>query len=327
MHGIPPRTHKQFEDVVEARGVAAFRPDHGLQQFDVMLPHRRGKRRLARTHRVAIAPERIDLAVVGEQAERLGQRPARQRVGRIALVKDRHRGFEQRRAQIRVKRRQLRTDEERLVNDRAAGERAHKKRREIALSGAALDHAAREVQAALPRGRIERARRRADEQLANGRLAGAGERAEHGRVHRHDAPAKHRHAQAGERFFDDFDGAVESGAGRRQEEHAERDALTRGHAEQLVRDLCENAGAVARMVVRGGAAMGESRDGRQRHAEDVGAALAARASDESDPTGVALAPGVQQTKSPLCGGSGLGGSDCGSCHAIAPRRSLGRPYS
>ena len=258
-----------------------------------MFPHRRGKRRLARAHRVAIAPERIDLAVVGEQAERLGQRPAGQRVGRIALVKDRHRGFEQRRAQIRVKRRQLRADEERLVDDGAAGERAHEKRREIARCGAALDDAAREVQAALPRGRIERAGRRSDEQLANGRLAGAGERAEHGRVDRHDAPTEHGHAEAGERLFDDLDGAAEGRARRRQEEHAERDALTRRHAEQLVRDLGEDAGAVAGVVVRSGAAVGESRHGRQRHRQDVVTADAVGARGKADPAGVALAPGIE----------------------------------
>src|SRR5437667_306679 len=196
---------------------------------------------------------------------------------------------------------------------------------EITLRGAALDHAAREVEPALPRRRIQRARWRSNEQLANRRLAGTGERAEYGRVDRHDAPAEHRHAEADQRLLDELDGAVEGRAWGRQKEHAERDALAGSDTQQFVWDLREDAGAVARVVVRGGAAVRESRDGRERHAEDVGAALPARARDESDPAGVALTPGVQQTKSPLCEGSGLGGSDCGSCHAIAPRRSLGRP--
>ena len=214
-----------------------------------MLPHRSRKRGLARAHRVAIAPQRIDLAVVGQQAERLGERPARQRVGRVALVKDRHCGLEQRRAQVGVERRQLRADEQRLVDDGAAGERTHEKRREITLRGAALDHAAREVEPALPRGRIQRARWRSNEQLANRRLAGAGERAEYGRVDRHDAPAEHRHAEADQRLLDELDGAVEGRARRRQEEHAERDALAGSDTQQFVWDLREDAGAVARVVV------------------------------------------------------------------------------
>jgi len=96
VHRVASRTNQQLERIVEARRVAAVRPDHGLQLLDVLLPHRRGKGRLTRQHRVAVAPQRVDLAIVREQPERLRQRPAGQRVGRVALMKDRDAGFEQR---------------------------------------------------------------------------------------------------------------------------------------------------------------------------------------------------------------------------------------
>ena len=69
--------------------------------------------------------------------------------------------------------------------------------------------------------------------------------------------------------------------------------------------------------------MGEPGDGRQGHRQDVGGALAVGAGDEADAAGVALAPGIEQTKSPLCCGSGLAGF-WSSRHAIEPRRSLER---
>ena len=67
-----------------------------------------------------------------------------------------------------------------------------------------------------------------------------------------------------------------------------------------MRDLCEHAGAVAGFVVRGGAPVREPRDGGEGQRQDVVAAAAVRAGDEPDATGVALAPGIEQTKSPLC---------------------------
>ena len=52
-------------------------------------------------------------------------------------------------------------------------------------------------------------------------------------------------------------------------------------------------GAVAGVIVRSGAAVGESRDGRQRHGQDVVTADAIGARGKADPAGVALAPGIE----------------------------------
>ena len=48
---------------------------------------------LARAHPVAVAAQRVDLAVVGDHPERLRQLPGRERVGREARVDERERGL------------------------------------------------------------------------------------------------------------------------------------------------------------------------------------------------------------------------------------------
>jgi len=208
-------------------------------------------------------------------------------------------GLEQRRLQVGVKRGQLGPDQERLVDDGAARERTDEHRKPGARR-AALDHPAREVETPLPCLRVRRAGWRADEQLPDRGLARRGERAEDTDVYRNDPPAEHRHAQPNDDGFDEVDRDVARGAGCRQEEHAEGDAFDGAHAEQPVGDLGEDAGAIARLVVGGSAAMREPGDGRQGHRQDVAGAFAVGAGDEADAAGVALAPGVEQTKSPLC---------------------------
>ena len=51
-----------------------------------------GEQRLAGPHPVAVAHDGVDLAVVGDEPERVGQRPAREGVGREPRVHDRERG-------------------------------------------------------------------------------------------------------------------------------------------------------------------------------------------------------------------------------------------
>ena len=46
--------------------------------------------------------------------------------------------------------------------------------------------------------------------------------------------------------------------------------------------------------------MRESGDGGEGHRQDLVGAIAVGARDEADAAGVSLAPGVEQTKSPLC---------------------------
>ena len=57
---------------------------------------------LTRPHPGAIAEQGVDLAVVGQQAERLGELPGREGVGRVALVEDGQAAFVRRVAQVEI---------------------------------------------------------------------------------------------------------------------------------------------------------------------------------------------------------------------------------
>src|SRR2546427_449055 len=122
---FPYTTLFRSQGVVEARGVAPLGPNHGSQAVHARAPQRRRQGRLAGAHRVAIPPEGVDLPVVGEEAERLRQRPAGARVGGVALVKDRERRLVVGRPQVREEGPEFGAREQRLVNQGAAREGAH----------------------------------------------------------------------------------------------------------------------------------------------------------------------------------------------------------
>ena len=74
-------------------------------------------------HPVHVALERVDLAVVGQHAERLRQRPLRERVGGIALVIDREGALEPCIHQVGIELRHLLGQHHALVDQRTAGQR------------------------------------------------------------------------------------------------------------------------------------------------------------------------------------------------------------
>ena len=84
---------------------------------------------LAGAHPVAVALHRVDLAVVGDVAVRMGQRPRRERVGAEAAVHQRQRALHALVAEIGEEHRQLRRGEHALVDQGAAAER-----REVGLA-------------------------------------------------------------------------------------------------------------------------------------------------------------------------------------------------
>src|SRR5205823_12185484 len=78
---------------------------------------------LAGVHPVHVALDRVDLAVVAEEAERLRALPRRRRVGREALVEDAEGDLERGIAEISVERGELVGRAQRLVDDGAERER------------------------------------------------------------------------------------------------------------------------------------------------------------------------------------------------------------
>ncbi|MNM42837.1 hypothetical protein D3C81_536830 [compost metagenome] len=107
--------HHQLQHVVHALRIGTVHRDHRIKLGDVEL---RGLPHLAaRLRPVAVAFDGVDLAVVGEQAERMRQRPARHRVGGEALVEHHHAGRQFVALQVREERAQLVRQHHALVAD------------------------------------------------------------------------------------------------------------------------------------------------------------------------------------------------------------------
>ena len=117
VRGVAPGCDEELEDVVERGGVALARAHDGKELREVRAEERRGERRLARGKRGEVALERVDLAIVCQGAERVCQLPARERVGRVALVDDGERGDEVRIRKVRVEPFDLRREKQALVDN------------------------------------------------------------------------------------------------------------------------------------------------------------------------------------------------------------------
>ena len=113
---------QQLEHLVERRRVTAAGRADRIGAFEAG-DHVAGQHRLARTHPVAVALHGVDLAVVGDEPIRVGQRPRRERVGAEAAVHQCHRTLEALVAEVGEEHLQLRRREHPFVDQRAAAER------------------------------------------------------------------------------------------------------------------------------------------------------------------------------------------------------------
>ena len=121
----PAAQVQQFQAGVEARRVAGRLVQDRQQPVEpaparVRLDQVGGQHRLAGAHPVAVAPDGVDLAVVRDEPERVGQRPGRERVRGEPGVDERQRGAEPGVRQVRVERLQLERGQHSLVDDRGA---------------------------------------------------------------------------------------------------------------------------------------------------------------------------------------------------------------
>ena len=108
---------QHFQHVVETGRVGSGQGDYRVEIRDVVKLVR-NEILGPRLSPVAISAYRVDLTVVGEKAERLGELPLRQGVGREALVKYAHRRRHLWIAKVRVELRQSRRHDHALVADR-----------------------------------------------------------------------------------------------------------------------------------------------------------------------------------------------------------------
>ena len=258
-HGVldgAARQRQQFEGAVEAGGVAAGLVDDGQDLVDVVEAGR-GQQGLARGHPVAVAAQRVDLAVVRDHAVGVRQLPAGEGVGAEARVEHGQRRDHAPVAQVGVVLRQLRGREHALVDDRAAGEAGEVEGLRIADAAAlhlALELLAHDVQAALEIVLRLHPRAAPDEHLPHGGLGLERGFAQQGVVRGHLAPAEQVLALAAHDLGQQVHGQRARLAVAVAEQHAHAVAPARGQGnaqqgafvvEELVRRLDEQPRPVA----------------------------------------------------------------------------------
>ncbi len=277
---VPAGRDEQLEELVERLRVGAVVGDE-----------RPGRSELRRcdTGRVprpaadlgAVAPDRVDLAVVGDRPERLGKAPGRLGVRRVALVEEGVPDADPRSPQVRVEVREAGARDEALVDDRPA--RGRRNGDDVAqprtLEGGVAERG--------PPG-VERA---ADERLDERWATGPGRATERIGVRRDRPPAQDLEPVGRETIADEPAGRSVPGAGTgpRQEELDDGRAILGKPApgreglddRRVERD--RHAGAVGRCAVCAErATVGEGGQTAEGEGQDVGKALAAGVGDESD---------------------------------------------
>ena len=111
-----------LDDVVEAGGIGSSGLDDRLEQVDVGAPEVGLQLGLAGLGPVAVAADGIDLAVVRQYPEGMGERPGREGVRAVALVVDAERGLVAGMREVGVELLERRGDQKALVDDEAVGE-------------------------------------------------------------------------------------------------------------------------------------------------------------------------------------------------------------
>ena len=263
-------------------------------------------RMLARLHPGDVALDRVDLAVVRDQAERLRPFPARRGVRREALVEDRPGDGPLGVAEVGVEARELRGGGERLVGDRPERERGEVD---------ALDELrapARPVGAELRVGLV----RRGEHQLGDARDARPRARAQRRDVVRDVAPAERLEPLR-------TAGVLDDPAQPRLAQEAHRDPGALDARERRV-EREQDAGAVAAHPVGGpGAAVRDRREAREGAVEELARGPPARVRDEADATGIALPGRIVQRGRAHGGCSSLSSGSSRGASGEASRRMCG----
>ncbi len=322
-HRVRQRTAaevEQLQDLVEGGRVGVVRGadrEDPLQALAVAVRGNQvgGELGLPGGHPVPVALDRVDLAVVRDEAVRVGERPAREGVGGEPRVHQAERGGVEPVRQVGEEGLQLAGGQHALVDDGARGQR-----REVdpgLALGALADHEGDPVE--LDAGPV----RAGQEELAEPGHDAAGGRAQQVRGDRDVAPAEDGQVLLGRDGLDPRDGGGVLVVGVGQEGDADRVGADRREfevdlgAQEGVRDLGEDAGAVTgvRLCAGGAAVLQVAQDG-QRLLDDGVVGDAGQRGDESDATGVVLVSRVVQALSSRsrirnervrrAGGAGLG---------------------
>ena len=303
----PPGLKEQLHRAVEGSRVAAALGDDREKLPQVVAEERRLQQRFARLHPVHIAAQRVDLAIVGDVAVRMGQRPAREGVRREALMDDAQRALHRGVGELPVEVRDLRREQQALVDDGPRGKGRNVEKVPVLDLGAGdlmLDALARDIQLALevvlvPAIRAAK-KNLLDIGLRGSRLASDGV-AVAGRV----PPAQHRETLFADDPLDNAFALQPLMLAYGQKHHADRIGARLGQrkseapalaGKKLVRNLNQDACAVASLrIAAGRAAVRQPDEHLDAHLDHLVGLLAAHARDKAHSAVVALVPRVVQT--------------------------------
>ncbi len=299
-----PAQVQQLDDLVERQGVGGAGRVDREQAAQAAGQVGAGEVGLAGGHPVAVAADRVDLAVVGDHPERVGQRPGREGVGGEARVDQRDRADEPLVAQVGVELRHLGGRQHPLVDDGAGREADDGRAREAALADLALGllaHGVGEpVEFESGRGLVLGG----EEDLVDAGHGGPGGGAEAVGLDGHVPPADDA-AALGDRVLPD-DGAHAGGGvlvvqRRKNKPGGVMPGLWESEFDHVaiegVGELEHDSRSVPRVRVRSGGSSVLHPDERGQTALDNGVGgPALHVCDESDATGVVLQVGAVQTR-------------------------------
>jgi hypothetical protein len=326
-----PAVTEEPDDVVEAERIAPVPRDDRpqlLAAFAIGEP----ELRRARLHPEAVTADGVDLAVMGDEAKRLGHAPGRQRVGRVALVEQDDGALVPRIAQIRVEERQIARQAERLVDQRPRRAGDDEEVGPAGGRGGALGRLAGQEESTLERVLV-RPCRPSHQELLDARHRRLRLVAEGRRIDGHVPPGDRRDAGPAHTVFERAPGRCRLFVVRGKEGHghtqvARRDiemagVLERG-AEERQRHLGEYPGAVAGAGIGAdAAAVGEIDETGQGAVDDLARRPARDVDDQPHTARVVFERGAPEGSLPIRGAL-RGDHDCSpiECDAESSARSF-----
>ncbi len=303
---VPAGGHQEFEPLVERERVGAARREKRPGRQKLGRDRLRAAIARAAADLLAIAADGVDLAVVGDEPERLGEAPHGMRVGRVALVEDGVRDG-QRLPQVREQLRQPGARDEALVDQRPARRRWHRHVRQCgrALADRRLEAAASDDQPPLEGivgGRVSSViDRTGDDRLREPGARRSRRRAERGRVERHDPPACDGQAARLEDLLDQPPAASLGRAATWQEDRDDRGLRCR----EIAGEECQegavqregDARAIARFAIGPErTAVSERREAGEGQRQHPVPGPPARVRDEPDTARIVLVPRVVERR-------------------------------
>ena len=244
---------EEIQHVVEAGGVRAGGVDEGGRFLQI--GNERGRKLVAAClGPLAVAGDGVDLAVVGQIAERLGQRPARAGVGGEALVEDADGRLHTDVGEIQIEARQVHRHAQPFIDGDQIGEADHI---EVVVVDALFDAATHDIEAALEI-LVDPAGRGVDKDLFNAGQGGFGNGTEHVGIDRHLAPADQTQGLFFQLLVDDVASCLGQYGVRVEKQHADRivaakvpSLLLGDSSEEAVRFLQQQTATIAGLAIGG----------------------------------------------------------------------------